>query len=442
MAYRRSAVSMDTVVTIAVNAAPECAADVARALDWFAEVEARCSRFDADSELRRLCARPFEPVVVSPVLFEALRVAIAVAAASGGAFDPTVGAEMEVRGYTRNYRTGVAEPWGAAASSGATPPPRPVTIGHGEPSPAAPAGTPAGSRRMVVRTPGEAPVGPDPSEDQRGWRQVILDPVRHTVRLRTPLLLDLGAVAKGLAIDLAARELTAWPGFVVEAGGDLLACGRNERGEPWRIGVRHPRRPESICTLLAVEDAAVCTSGDSARGPHLVDVRGTGRQARAPGGSPPSVRAGRLCPPRAAGRQASGPGSSTAGAWVPQATTATDRKGGGQLGGAHGEYPPLRVPAGRGQRLDGGTPGTGSAARCAAAGSVSDVHGGGEADSVASCTVIAPHAVLADALATAAAIMGPRSGLAWLDEQGVEALMITPQLRRHATPGFSRWERW
>ena len=41
-----------------------------------------------------------------PILFEAVRFALAVAEETGGAFDPTVGHRMETRGFNREHRTG------------------------------------------------------------------------------------------------------------------------------------------------------------------------------------------------------------------------------------------------------------------------------------------------------------------------------------------------
>ena len=60
-----------------------------------------------------------------------------------------------------------------------------------------------------------------------------LDPDRRTITLRRPLTLDLGAVAKGLAVDMAARELEPFRDFAIDAGGDLYLGGSNPQGEPW-----------------------------------------------------------------------------------------------------------------------------------------------------------------------------------------------------------------
>ncbi len=81
--------------------------------------------------------------------------------------------------------------------------------------------------------------------------------------------LDLGAIAKGDATDLAIAELRqkGYPNAIVNAGGNLRAAGR--RGErPWRVGVRHPRPDADNRVLSSMDihgDEAVITSGDYER---------------------------------------------------------------------------------------------------------------------------------------------------------------------------------
>ena len=68
-AHRAAAVSMDTLVSIEVlSAEPEerVRAAMQRALDWFRVVERACSRFDPQSELRRLLASVGTPVPARP----------------------------------------------------------------------------------------------------------------------------------------------------------------------------------------------------------------------------------------------------------------------------------------------------------------------------------------------------------------------------------------
>jgi thiamine biosynthesis lipoprotein len=271
-----------------VHPTPTTAADLDRAFSWFRDVETSCSRFDPDSELSRLCARPGQVIPVSDVLFEAVSFALAVADASDGAFDPTVGAALVRRGFDRHYATG-------------------AVVTHAV-----------------------------PDDTDARWRDVRCDPDARTIRLARPLLLDLGGIAKGLAIDLAARTLHPYRDFAIDAGGDLYLSGHNPDEAPWTVGIQHPRRPGALLDTWQVTDAAVCTSGDYERegraGHHLLDPR------------------------------------------------------------------------------------TGDVA-----------HG------LASATVLAPTAMLADAAATAAFVLGADAGLSWCRRLSVTALLVTDTLDRHET---------
>ena len=265
---------------------------VERAFEWFRRIEESCTRFEARSELRQLTAQVGIAVPVSAILYEAVQFALAVAEESSGAFDPTVGHAMETRGFNQEYRTG-----------------------------------------QTIRTDLE-PGG------SVSYRDVRLDPGRKTITLLRPLILDLGAVAKGMAIDLAARELQPFENFAIDAGGDLYLGGCSPNGEPWSIGIRHPRRDHELIDSLRVSNRAVCTSGDYERqiptqGHHILD-------------------------PRA----------------------------------------------------------------------------GASASAVASVTVVASTAMLADALATAAFVLGPADGIRLFDRLGVDGLILTPALERYATRGM------
>lgn len=292
-------VAMDTMVTFRVvdggassNEQDARRAAVERAAAWFREVEACCSRFDPESELRQLVARPGVDVAASPMLFELTRFALALAEETDGAFDPTVGARMEARGFDRNYVTGE-------------------------------------STRTAL------------CEDESvSWRDVALDSEQRTIALRRPLLLDLGAVAKGFAIDMAARELAELEHFAIDAGGDLYLAGRNDRGDHWSVGIRHPRIDRRMIETIELSDVAVCTSGDYER------------------------------------RSASAEGQ-----------------------GHH----------------------------------ILDPHTGAPAHDVASATVIAPLAMIADGLATAAFVLGPTRGIELLERHGVRGIIITPALERFST---------
>jgi thiamine biosynthesis lipoprotein len=295
---QRLKLAMDTVVTIEVlsdRAEAEVGAVIERALAWFERVERVCSRFDPTSEVSRLANQAGQAVPVSPLLFEATRFALALAELTDGAFDPTIGRLLERRGFNRNYLTG-----------------------------------------ELVET--------ADAEDRPSYRDLVLGPSGGTIESRRRVMLDLGAVAKGLAIDLAARDLTQFSSFCIDAGGDIFAAGRNPAGQPWRVGIRDPQQAEGLASSLAISGQAVCTSGDYERRtpddqqPHLIDPR-------------------------------------------------TDRS----------------------------------------------------PSSLSSVTVIAPTAMAADGLATAAFILGPRKGRRLLEREGVEGLFITSAGELRATAGYQRY---
>ncbi len=65
-----------------------------------------------------------------------------------------------------------------------------------------------------------------------------------------------------------------------------------------------------------------------------------------------------------------------------------------------------------------------------------DPRTGSSPTTVASVTVIAPSAMLADALATAALVLGPERGLSLLEQLEVEGLIIDANLELRRTAGW------
>jgi thiamine biosynthesis lipoprotein len=88
------------------------------------------------------------------------------------------------------------------------------------------------------------------------------------VRLAKPgMSINLGAVAKGYAVDRAMQVLTGQKieHALVNAGGDLMALGRRSEKRAWRIGLQHPREPEDMIASFEFSGRAVATSGDYQR---------------------------------------------------------------------------------------------------------------------------------------------------------------------------------
>jgi thiamine biosynthesis lipoprotein len=125
------------------------------------------------------------------------------------------------------------------------------------------------------------------------WRMIELDPKARTVRLKEKdRKINLGGIAKGYAVDAAARvlERRGVTSFFVQAGGDLYVKGRRYDGRPFRVGVRDPRGKDEqdFFALMEVEDHAFSTAGDYERAfvkdgkryHHIIDPR-TGYPATA-----------------------------------------------------------------------------------------------------------------------------------------------------------------
>ncbi len=121
-----------------------------------------------------------------------------------------------------------------------------------------------------------------------GWDRVQ----RHAGTVRLPLAgmeLDFGGFGKEYAVDraaLALREAGA-ASALVNLAGDMAILGAQPGGEPWHIGVQHPRRRDKALATLPVSSGAIATSGDyerfievdGVRHCHVLDPR-TGRSAR------------------------------------------------------------------------------------------------------------------------------------------------------------------
>jgi thiamine biosynthesis lipoprotein len=84
---------------------------------------------------------------------------------------------------------------------------------------------------------------------------------------------------KGWAIDRAEvilRDAGA-RSFALNAGGDLLVRGGRGTGQPWRVGIRHPRIADRLACVIALAEGAVATSGGYERGDHIADPAGDER---------------------------------------------------------------------------------------------------------------------------------------------------------------------
>jgi thiamine biosynthesis lipoprotein len=201
------------------------------------DVESRMSVWMGTTELARFnAARAGEVVPLSPLTLEVLKAAREVTEQTQGAFDPTCRPVLEL--------------W------------RECQEDDREPQP-----------EEMVRALGRV-----------GWRWIRLEE-KGAEKLQDGVSVDLGAIAKGYAVDRAVEAMGAAGarGGMVQCGGDLRVFGLAERSERWTIGINDPFNPEGSPRpeVLLISDLAVSTSGNyrryftiqGRRRSHIIDPR-------------------------------------------------------------------------------------------------------------------------------------------------------------------------
>jgi len=96
-----------------------------------------------------------------------------------------------------------------------------------------------------------------------GSDKIILYEKDNVVEFTLPgMKIDLGAIAKGFALDCAVKKLKDRNinSCLINAGGQVYALG-GRSGHPWKIAIQNPRKPE-ITGILELRDKSVSTSGD------------------------------------------------------------------------------------------------------------------------------------------------------------------------------------
>lgn len=87
----------------------------------------------------------------------------------------------------------------------------------------------------------------------------------NTLLKQDVVSLDFSAVAKGYAVDEIGKVLEGFSAhsYMVEIGGEVITRGESPRHTPWRIGIELPQMLRgSVMSALVLADAAVATSGD------------------------------------------------------------------------------------------------------------------------------------------------------------------------------------
>ena len=202
-----------------------------KAEDIFNEYDLRFSRFKDESELMALNNSNGAWHKVSLPLYQVLKKCVALSADTMGAFDASVGGILASYGY----------------------------------------GLP---KKFIQKTPYPT------------YRDLSFNDRELLVRLAPGQILEPACIVKGMAIDSAGKALSDIPGFMINAGGDILTHGSFQNGSLWNIAIQDPREERAIVTTIGIKNAGIATSGiyqtggenEGERWHHLINMQ-TGKPA-------------------------------------------------------------------------------------------------------------------------------------------------------------------
>jgi FAD:protein FMN transferase len=191
------------------------------------EVSRHISRWDEASEMSVLnvsARNDWQPA--SDGLLEALEYAFALAADTGGAFDPTVAPLVDA--------------WGFGKAGRRFEPPSPEAL--------------SAARSRV------------------GFDRVALDTAGHRVRKPAGMQIDLSSMQHGRGADAVAEYLNSLGihDYLVDVGSEIRAHGKSPEGAAWHVAVERPSAPDATTPattegfehVVVLRDAGIATSGN------------------------------------------------------------------------------------------------------------------------------------------------------------------------------------
>ena len=224
--------AMATRFEIALHGAPEATlrAGAEEALAEVTRLEAALGLYRPTSEISHINARAArEPVPISPEVFNLLERCQELNAQTKGAFDITVASLMKC--------------WRFMNDTGAIP-----------------------TEEAIAQ-----------ALECTGSHQLQLNPTNTTVHLaREGVMLDLGSVGKGYALEQAAAQLqeNEFDNFLIHGGtSTVCAAGTQADGAPWRIAIKHPDEGEPPLHLIDLHNESLSVSGIG--GKSFIDEEGT-----------------------------------------------------------------------------------------------------------------------------------------------------------------------
>ncbi len=210
MLYREKRVAMGTFVEV-ISSEKEAIDIVFKEIS---RIEKLLSKYDPDSEVSKL--NKLGRLKASPETFYIVNKAKEFYFLTNGAFDITVGPLMDLWGFTSREYSRPSE----------------------------------GKIKEALRL-----VGSD---------KIILHQKDNVIQFKlSGMKIDLGAIAKGYAVDCAVRRLkgSGIKSCLINVGGQIYCLG-SKFSRPWKIAVRNNPSNPGRAASLSLKDKAVATSGD------------------------------------------------------------------------------------------------------------------------------------------------------------------------------------
>lgn len=207
--YREKRVMMGTFVEV-ISPQKEAAKIV---FDEISRIEGLLSKYNPESEVSKL--NKFGTIKASPETFYIIKKSKEFYSLSDGAFDITVAPLMDIWGFTNKQYFSPSEE----------------------------------KIKEALKL-----VGSD---------KIILHDSSFVVQFKiSGMKIDLGAIAKGYAVDCAVKKVREHgiKSCLINAGGQIYCLG-DRFGKPWKVAIKNPRA-DGLVDYLKLEDKAISTSGD------------------------------------------------------------------------------------------------------------------------------------------------------------------------------------
>ncbi|MEP7103940.1 MAG: FAD:protein FMN transferase [Candidatus Dojkabacteria bacterium] len=220
---------MNTVITIKVVQKKQATVAILDAIEnafgEFDRIVKQYTRFNEDSELSNLNRNSGSWVKINQEFFDLIKYMLNLAEETEGCFDPTIIDFLETYGYDKNYDFSKLD--------------NPKLDG------------------LVKNI----------ADSRASFKDIELDEKNLKVKLVKGQRIDLGGVGKGYAIDCAFDQLkNICQDFLIDAGGDIRATGKNEKGEIWKVALKN-KIDDKVGDIgfIELDDESVASSGSWAR---------------------------------------------------------------------------------------------------------------------------------------------------------------------------------